>query len=143
MIDLYPNETFITLWAIFLVVLFFLHHWVFKPTLKIIEARKGQTHVLQDSAQKLLEKNKNDLESYEKKIAAARHAAALERDRIVKEARVADADIIAKARAEAEAMVNEMQVRLSREREESLDRLNKYAIQMAKEASDKILERVA
>ena len=143
MIDLYPNETLPILWVIFMVVLAVLNTLVFKPTLKIIEARKGQTDTLQGSANQLIEDNKVALIKYEQTILQARQHAALERDRIIKEARKLEAENVSKARLQAEQMVSEMQERLKEEREESVERLNKYALQMAKDVSEKILERVA
>ncbi|EKD41841.1 MAG: hypothetical protein ACD_73C00498G0001 [uncultured bacterium] len=143
MIDLYPNETLPILWTIFMVVFFFLNLWVFKPTLKIIEARKGQTDTLQVEAQKLMVENKQHIEKYEKIIFEARQQAALTRDNIIKEARKLEALLVAKARKEAEVLIAAMQEELKKEREAGAGALNAYAAQMAKEVALKVLERAA
>ena len=97
-----------------MVVFFFLNLWVFKPTLKIIEARKGQTDTLQVEAQKLIAQNKQHIEKYEKIILEARQKAALERENIIKKARKFEAEIVSVARKEAEAMVSAMQDELKK-----------------------------
>jgi len=130
MIDLYPNETLPLLWTIFMVVFFFLNLWVFKPTLKIIEARKGQTDTLQVEAQKLIAQNKQHIEKYEKIILEARQKAALERENIIKKARKFEAEIVSVARKEAEAMVSAMQDELKKEPYE----INSLIQNMANEA---------
>lgn len=143
MIDLYPNETLPLLWVIFMVVLASLHVLVFKPTLRIIEARRGRTDTLQATTQQLLDENKVQAANYEQTIVQARQKAALERDKIIKDARRVEAEHIAKARTAAEKLVSDMQGRLKEEREESVERLNRYAQQMGKQVAEKILERVA
>lgn len=126
-----------------MVVAFFLNLWVFKPTLKIIEARKGQTDNLQIEAEKLIVENRQQVEKYEKIILEARQKAAAEREIIIKTARKLEAELVAKARKEAEVLVNAMQAELEKERAAGAATLNAYAAQMAREVALKVLERAA
>jgi len=93
--------------GIFLAMLVFFQFTLFRPVLRLIEARREATESVRDQAVKLKEQAVAMSTEVEAKIRAIRHAATEERDHIVDQARTRDREIVAATRGESAALLAE------------------------------------
>lgn len=141
MIDLAPNLTIFPMWVLFVVVLVALNHWVFGPTLAILDERKNQTERQEQNAKHLLEETQKRLASYEEAILQARNRAAVERERIVNEAHEDEKAIINKARSDTEKVLDDIKTKVEGEKGGAILKLRQEAQGLARSIVDKVLER--
>jgi F0F1-type ATP synthase membrane subunit b/b' len=141
MINLLPDHTLPLMWVFFMVVLFVLNNFVFKPTLEIIEARNAKTLGLKEKAEKLSASVTKRLEAYEVAFNKARHLAATEREKILVQARSEERSIIDTARGQTDKMLSEIRQNIRAEKDVAAGILKKEVEQLADSMLTRVLER--
>lgn len=141
MINLLPDHTLPIMWVFFMVVLFVLNNFVFKPTLEIIEARKAKTLGLKEKAEKLSAEVEKRVVAYEAAFNKSRQMAAVEREKILVQARSEERSIIDAARAQTDKMLSEIRQSIGSEREVAAGVLKKEVEQLAGDMVSRVLER--
>ncbi len=107
------NETLIFQFINFLVLIFFLNHFLFKPVMEVVERRNKKLRSFADDTAKFTLKAEGAVKGYEEKMSqmkkdsaalllAARQQSAAEHDKIIKESRLKYARQIEKAKEEIE-----------------------------------------
>ncbi|MBX7147690.1 ATP synthase F0 subunit B [bacterium] len=141
MINLTPDFTFFYMLGIFVVVLFALNALVFQPTLKILEARHGQTDKLKDTVTSLNEETARLLIQYETHIAEVRAKGSKERERLVTEARDKQHKIVDAARAEAEKTLEGMRGDINHAMKEATLQMRQHVQELSRDIVARLLER--
>lgn len=141
MIDLFPNWTLLPMWGIFMTVLFVLTRFVFEPTMEIIEERKNQGENLVEDSKTLVEKTKTLSTQYQEKIQEAKWGALKEKELILNESRLQEANLINQARKQSEDKLNAIRTHLETERKEAQLQLKTYVEMLAEDITNTILEK--
>lgn len=129
------------MWVFFMVVLFVLNNFVFKPTLEIIEARQAKTLGLKEKAEKLSTEVAKRLATYEVAFNNARQLAATEREKILVQARSEERSIIDTARGQTDKMLSEIRQNIRAEKDVAAGILKKEVEQLADSMVARVLER--
>lgn len=129
--------------AIFAVVFYSLTRLVFYPTLKILEERTHQTQGLKLDAQNLTGDTEKKMLLLEEEVRKNRLQAAKEREALVASGRKEEGRILEEARQKNESLLKDLQSKLNQEKLEATFKLKAAALQLAREMTDKILERRA
>lgn len=141
--DLLSAEPGLIFWTIvtFLVVLGVLWKFAWNPLLGALEAREEAIRATIDEAERLQAEATEVLERHQARLAEAR----AEGNRILDEARQAGeqmkADVLEKARGEAEAVIARAHRQLELETEQALETIRAEAAGLAVKAAEKVLER--
>ena len=139
MIDL--NYTMLIQWGISVALMIFLHFFLFKPVLKVIDARQAKIEGTFAGAEKLDQEADTLKEDYLAKMAAARErlaaAAAARRESAMKQAR----GLMEKTREEALAQVETTRERIQAESLEVKNQLGAQVETLARAIAGKILDR--
>ncbi|MGZ3650748.1 MAG: F0F1 ATP synthase subunit B family protein [Bdellovibrionota bacterium] len=101
------DASFFTQLLIFLLIFTWMQVVYFRPFLKLIQKRQGQSGGLSDDAARLEEAAARSEKEVQDAIAAARKKAALERERVLAEARAAANELIAAARSAAKTKLEQ------------------------------------
>ena len=107
------NETLIVQFVNFLVLIFFLNYFLFKPVMEVVERRNNKLRSFANDTAKFAKKSEEAVKGYEEKLSrmkkdsaavllAARQQSAAEHDKIIKESRRNYAQQIEKAKQEIE-----------------------------------------
>lgn len=129
------------MWGIFMTVLFVLTRFVFEPTMEIIEERKNQGENLVENSKTLVEKTKTISIQYQEKIQEAKRVALKEKELILNETRLQEANLINQARKQSEDHLNSIRTQLETERKEAQLQLKTYVEALAEEITNTILEK--
>ncbi|NPA24847.1 MAG: ATP synthase F0 subunit B [Deltaproteobacteria bacterium] len=139
MIDL--NMTMLIQWGIYIALMIFLHFFLFKPVLRVIDARQAKIEGTMAGAEELQEKAAENRQNYESKISAAKERifarTAAIRESAAKEAK----EFMDKAREEAMAQVEATKERIKRDSEVVRKELRGSINVLARDIAVKILER--
>lgn len=137
-IHLIPDKTAFIQLGTFVVVLAGLSYLVFKPLRKIIEERRDRTERLLNEAKEIEERIKRAAEVHEAMLLSARERALKEKEKIRQAGLDEEADIRARARAEAGAIINEARDGINKARAEALKELRKEIPSLAERIIEKL-----
>ena len=136
-------ETGLVIWMIitFLILLFLLRKFAWKPILKMIKDREDSIDSALKSAEKAKEEMRNLQSDNEKILAQARH----ERDQMMKEARDMKDAIVGeakgKAKEEADKMLSAAREAIQNEKMAAITELKNQVAVLSVEIAEKILKR--
>lgn len=139
--DLLPNWTTLPVWVFFILSVVTLNGLVFKPTLRILAARRRKTGGLQQEVESFKEQTAVKMKEYEALMAEARTLARSGREEILREAEAQQAAILKQARAQAEAVMAKMQAEIATEALAAKEKLRQGASSLAVTIAEKLLER--
>ena len=139
MIDI--NATLFIQWGIFLALMVFLHFFLFKPVLRVVDARQAKVEGTFAGAEELQSKAKKDRGEYQAKLDATKEklfaSTAAIRESAAKEAK----GLMEKAREEALAQVESTKERVRQDSEVVRRELVANVDGLARGIAGKILER--
>ncbi len=139
MIDL--NSTLVVQWAIFIFLIIFLNQFLFKPVLRVIDARREKVEGTHESAETLNERARQHQANYESRINQAKERAEQE-SAVIREAALNDSrEKMDKARGEAMQQVEDLRQRIAAEYEKVREEMTADIKAIARQISGKILER--
>lgn len=139
--DLFPNETVLFQWLLFMTALFALNYGVFRPVMHLIRERKERTEGERAKAEELVKKAESLLAECERRIGEARKAGMEERESRLREAEQAARERIRQVRQEIDKEMGELRESLEQERRKASLQLKQYGETIAREIAEKILER--
>ncbi|MBN2331825.1 MAG: ATP synthase F0 subunit B [Deltaproteobacteria bacterium] len=139
MIDL--NSTLVIQWVIFIFVMIFLNQFLFKPVLRIVDARREKVEGTQESAAQTNARTREHKESYETQIAQAQERLARESQAVREKTAGAAREQMDKARDEAMRLVESMRQRIDVEYDKVRAEMAGDIDQVARLISGKILGR--
>ncbi len=135
------NLTMIVQLAIVLSLMVILSQMVFKPFLGILQERKDQVKRAQERIRDLQDRSEELMERYREAISAAHAQGAAIREKIRKESLAKEMEILQKAMEEANRLIQEMRMKISREMEAARTGLQFQAQNLSREIAEKILGR--
>ena len=135
------DSTYFIQFAIFLGVFFILGRLYFKPVLKQIQLRNQKTIQDAQAAAEILNQATAKMKEYEEQLKSARQSAQVEMERILKEARKEEADLISTARDEAKRITQEVATEAQKIRETVRKDFEKDADQLAQVLADKLIAK--
>lgn len=141
MIDLVPNETIVFQWVIFMIAFVILHFGVFRPTLKILEARKLKTVDEKETAHQLSEKTKEMKLLYDRRLEEARLEGIRKKNELRAVGEKFVEDLLKKTRAETEQSAERTRADIDRQSKEAILQLRQQARELGREIAVKVLER--
>ncbi len=133
-----------TVWiqmANFLVLILILNFLLYRPVLKIIEARNQRIEASKEKVRSLDETIERKVAEYEERIRQARTEAALQRDALKDEGTERGKEIVGKVREEISKTLGDFKVRLQKEADEARVSLREQTREIAGEISKKVLGR--
>lgn len=139
MIDL--NITFFFQWAIFIFMMIFLNQFLFKPVLRVIDARKEKVEGTHESAEALNEQASQHQATYESRISQTREKLEKESTSVREGAVDTSRNRMDKARSEAMQQVENMRQRIAVEYQKVQKEMTADIKVIARQISGKILER--
>lgn len=139
MIDL--NITLLAQWAIFIFIMIFLNQFLFKPVLKVIDARKEKVEGTHESAETLNERASQHQATYEARIAETKERLDRESVSMREDAVNTSRNSMDKARGEAMQQVENMRQRIAVEYQKVQEEMTTDINVIARLISGKILER--
>ena len=139
MVDL--NITLLVQWAIFIFMMIFLNQFLFKPVLRVIDARKEKVEGTYESAVALNERSQQYQTTYESHMAQARERLEYESSSAREEALAVSRSRMDKARVEALQQVENMRQRIAAEYQKVQREMTVDIKVIARQISAKILER--
>ncbi len=125
--------------VIFLAAIFILNSLVFKPFIALIDKRHELTRGAISEANELEQKVKSIIGEYDAKLHEARLVAAEERNKIIHEAQVVSNEMLAIARAEAGALMDDAKVELEAETKEMKAKIKGDIDGIAKDIASQVL----
>lgn len=141
MIDLLPNTTVLYQWLIFMAALFTLHFGIFRPVLRILEARKAKTVGEKEQAKGLEQRSEEILQFCEKKLVEARSLGGREKEERLRAGEKYVQELMKKTRQEIDHKMEEIRQTIEREGKETALQLKQYAQEVSREIASKLLER--
>ena len=141
MIDLFPNDTLIIQWVIFMVVLATLHFGIFRPTLKILRERKLHTEGQLQKAKELKHKSQELMDQCDAKLGEARLKGNVMREHLLKEGEGIFSKVVQEARETEEAKINQVRQEIESHCQQIVVSLQKSAREMAQDVVQIVLGR--
>ncbi len=139
MIDI--NATLFIQWGIFIALMVFLHFFLFKPVLRVVDARQAKVEGTFAGAEDLQVEAKKDQDEYQTKLGAAKERL-FARTAAIRESATKDSKgLMEKAREEAQAQVESTKERVRNDSEIVRKELVANVDGLAREIAGKILER--
>jgi F-type H+-transporting ATPase subunit b len=135
------DGTIFVQFGIFIVLLFILTKFVFRPYLAMLKERDENIDGARAQAAEMNEQTTADVNSYEDKIMAARKEAASVRAVFREEGENEASDVLGKARAESDAKVESSRQRIRKSADAARLALRTRADRIAKEITTKLLGR--
>ncbi len=139
MIDI--NITLLVQWAIFIFMMIFLNQFLFKPVLRVIDARREKVEGTHGSAETLNEQASQHRATYESRMIQTRERLEQECSSAREEALAVSRSRMEKARVEALQQVENMRQRIAAEYQEVQREMAVDIKVIARHISAKILER--
>ncbi len=139
MIDL--NITFLFQWAIFIFMMIFLNQFLFKPVLRVIDARREKVEGTHESAASLNEQAGQHQATYESRMTQTRERLEKESASVREDAVDTSRARMDKARSEAMQQVENMRQRIAAEYQKVQGEMAADIEVIARQISGKILER--
>ena len=125
----------------FILLLIILHFILYKPILERIRQRQAALDADRQKAQDLEEKVVQEEKRHQEEMANARQIAAQDKTGLVAEAKQKESDILGKARAEANRIVEDMRSTIQSEAEQVRKTLRDQMTPLAQSIAEKILGR--
>jgi F-type H+-transporting ATPase subunit b len=135
------NETILYQFANLLIVLIFLHFFLFKPILKALNKRRTTIQSLGDQAGVSAAAVADLGKSYEERLAQGKSPVVDERDGFLKEAHAASMKIIEEARRELTDELAKVKDTVKQETEKTLEALRGESHRLASEIVKKLVKR--
>ncbi len=135
------NSTFIWQIVNFLILVFILAKFAYKPILKIMEDRKNKIASDLEAAEKAKESAENMKEEYAAKLSNARQEAQVIIDNARKTAQAAHDKIIADTKAEQEQVIASAKDAIELEKKKAMDDIRGQVINLSMIAASKIVEQ--
>jgi F-type H+-transporting ATPase subunit b len=135
------DKTLILQMINFLIILWILNRFVFKPILGILEKRRERIQQSGQTVQALESRAAQQWESYQRQLQEAKIEANLEKERIKGEGLEAQRKLLEAARTESHSMLEETRKRIGKEVTKERELLIHQAEQIAVEMAEKILGR--
>ncbi|MCD6534987.1 MAG: ATP synthase F0 subunit B [Deltaproteobacteria bacterium] len=139
MIDI--NATLFIQWGIFVALMVFLHFFLFKPVLRVIDARQAKVEGTFAGAEELQAKANKDQDEYQSKFDSAKEKMFARTAAIREKAAKESKGLMEKAREEALAQVESTKDRVRHDTEVVRKELVANVDGLAREIAGKILER--
>lgn len=140
---LFSLNTGVMIWTIviFLILVFILGRYAWRPILGTLEARERRIQEILDAAVRDREEAERILEEHRRELAASRQQA----QQIVAEGRQAaervQAELLETARRQQEEILTRAQQEIAREREQAILALRREAVDLSLAAASKLLEK--
>ena len=141
MIDLMPNETIFIQWAFFLTALTVLYYFVFRPSLRIIQARRAATDGDEAKAAEFQQKSQELTERIEDNLARARRDGQETMQRLKQEGETHAAETLLKALERMDEHLFSMRAALDKESKSAEMQLMQYSQKLGSELAEKVLGR--
>lgn len=141
MIDLFPNETVLYQWFLFMVALVTLNWGIFRPVLRILEERKKGSSGARAEAKGLEERVMELSAVCEKKLDEARLSGAKKKAEIRQMGERHVEELLKKTRQETDAKMTEVHASIEAQARETSLKLKQYSQELAREITSKVLER--
>ena len=125
----------------FLVLLWILNRFLYKPILEIMDKRKGRITDSENRVAELEQSTTEKWESYQSKLQEARIEANTEKERIKGEGVEAERSLLEQVRNEASKQVEQARSEIQAETERAKDYLKSQSDVIAEEIAQKILGR--
>ena len=125
----------------FLVLLWILNRFLYKPILEIMDKRKGRIKDSEDRVAELEQSTTEKWESYQSKLQEARIEANTEKERIKGEGIEAERSLLEAARSEASKQVEQARAEIQTETDRAKEFLKSQSDAIAQEIARKILGR--
>lgn len=135
------DKTLILQMINFLIILWILNRFLFKPILGILEKRRERIQQSGQTVQALESRAAQQWESYQRQLQEAKIEANLEKERIKGEGLEAQRKLLEAARTESHSMLEETRKRIGKEVSKARELLRRQAEQIAVEMAEKILGR--
>ncbi|MCK5914876.1 MAG: hypothetical protein KAG92_01955 [Deltaproteobacteria bacterium] len=139
MIDL--NATFLIQWGIFIALMIFLHFYLFKPVLRVIDARQAKVEGTFASAKDMRVKANENQDKYLARLAASKEELFARTSVIREEATKESRELMDKAREEALAQVESTKDRVRQDIEVVRKELVASVDGLAREIAGKVLDK--
>ncbi len=127
--------------ANFLVLLFLLNKFLYKPILGILDERRRRVEDSERSVRELQERTSKQWEQYQAELQKAKSAAAAEKERLKAEGIEAERKMLEQARSEAARSVEKARKSLEQELHRARQALQAQADSLGLEMAQKILGR--
>ena len=125
--------------VIFLIAIYILNKFVFKPFINLVDRRDMLTRGAIEEAHELEEKVKAIIEEYDVKLNEARAFAAEERNKLIQEGQNVSQEIIGEARNETGALLDEAKTKLEAETKEIKDKIKNDIDGLATDIASKVM----
>jgi F-type H+-transporting ATPase subunit b len=135
------NIWFLGQWAIFISMMIFLNQFLFKPVLRVIDARREKVEGTYESAEALNERASQHQAAYESHMTRTRERLEKESASVREEAVNASRIRMDNARSEAMQQVENMRQRIAAEYQKVQEEMTADIKVIARQISGKILER--
>jgi F-type H+-transporting ATPase subunit b len=135
------DQTLIIQMINFLILLWILNRFLYKPILKILDERRGKIHASETEVEELKARAAGQWESYQRQLQEARIEANAEKERIKAEGAEAERRLLEEARAEAARLLEDSRRMIQEEVLKARDLLRAQAGAVASEMASKILGR--
>ncbi len=139
MIDL--NATLLIQWGIFISLMIFLNSFLFKPVLRIIDARKAKVEGTFAGAREMQEQAGKNQEDYRLRLAAAKEKLFARTSAMRESAAKESRELMDKAREEAQAQVESTRDRVRQDIEVVRKELAANVDGLAREIAGKVLDK--
>lgn len=124
---------------IFLIAIYILNKFVFKPFINLVDRRDKLTRGAIEEAHELEEKVKAIIEEYDVKLNEARAVAVEERNKLIQEGQNVSQEIIGEARNETGALLDEAKIKLEADTKEIKEKIKNDIDGLAGDIASKIL----
>jgi F-type H+-transporting ATPase subunit b len=133
--------TFVLQMVVFAALIVVLRPLLYDPVLRVFEEREKRTDGARESARAMQAEAGELLSRYEREIAKVHDVARLERDRARAETARVEAELMAQARASANAIVEHGRLQIERERRQIEFSLGQSAERLARTMAEAVLGR--
>jgi len=139
--DIFPNETVLFQWLLFIAALLSLNYGVFRPALHLIRRRRERTEGERRKAEELVLRSEQLIEQCEGRLQAARIEGARLREERLREGIGVEKELMREARGEIGRKMEEMRVELEGQTRTASLHLKQYGEEIGREIAERILER--
>jgi F0F1-type ATP synthase membrane subunit b/b' len=139
-IDLMPNPTAIVQWFIFMIAVFTLHFGIFKPTLRLIMARRERSIGARRSAGAMMKKSEEQSLIIEQKIQEARKLGYKKIEEAVHAGEKESERLLAAARDKVGQSLETLRKEIELESKEALLQLRQQSQEISRDIAKAVLE---
>lgn len=125
--------------VIFLIAIYILNKFVFKPFINLVDRRDKLTRGAIEEAHELEEKVKAIIEEYDVKLNEARAIAIEERNKLIQEGQNVAQEIIGEARNETGALLDEAKIKLEADTKEIKEKIKNDIDVLATDIASKVM----